>query len=291
MQTPLLGFVLMNIGMLALLLDLTHRFYVWRIFTTFQVASPMAWGSWLLIIVYGVLLVSALLRLPDAWPWLGRTLPVVQRLSDAIVAKPQWMAALGWANLVLGVGLGIYTGILLNTMVARPLWNSAILGPLFLVSGLSAGAAVMHLAAFMLQGRSAPQGLAGGAFSAMLQPMGPQHPDKPTAQVLVRYDQLFLVAELVFIAILLINLNTSSASHGAAAALITTGPYALAFWLGVVGVGVVLPLAWQALELSHKVGHTVVPAVLVLVGGFTLRWVMVNAGQSSAIVPALSMAP
>jgi hypothetical protein len=36
MQTPLLGFVLMNIGMLALLLDLTHRLYVWRIYTTFQ---------------------------------------------------------------------------------------------------------------------------------------------------------------------------------------------------------------------------------------------------------------
>jgi hypothetical protein len=62
MQTPLLGFVLMNIGMLALLLDLTHRLYVWRIFTTFQLSSPMAWGSWVLIIVYGVLLLSALIR-------------------------------------------------------------------------------------------------------------------------------------------------------------------------------------------------------------------------------------
>jgi hypothetical protein len=118
--------------------------------------------------------------------------------------------ALGWANLVLGVGLGIYTGILLNTMVARPLWNSAILGPLFLVSGLSAGAAVMHIAASLLQGRAAPQGMVGGAFSAMLQPMGPQHPPKKTtAQSLVRYDQIFLVAELVFIALLLINLHTS----------------------------------------------------------------------------------
>ena len=69
------------------------------------------------------------------------------------------------------------------------------------------------------------------------------------------------------------------------------GPYALPFWAGVVGVGVVLPLVWQALELSHKVAHTVVPAVLVLAGGFTLRWVMVNAGQMSEIVPVLSMAP
>jgi formate-dependent nitrite reductase membrane component NrfD len=289
MQTPLLGFVLMNIGMLALLLDLTHRLYVWRIFTTFQYLSPMAWGSWVLIIVYGVLMVSALIRLPDAWPWLGRRLPVLKAWSDAIVAKPPWIAALGWANLALGVALGIYTGILLNTMVARPLWNSAILGPLFLISGLSAGAAVTHIAASLLQGRQAPQGLVGGAFSAMLQPLGAQHPEKKTAHALVRYDQIFLVTELVFIAVLLINLYTSSASHAIAASLIATGPYALPFWLGVVGVGVVLPLVWQGLELSHKVAHTIVPAVLVLAGGFTLRWVMVNAGQISEITPVVGM--
>jgi formate-dependent nitrite reductase membrane component NrfD len=291
MQTPLLGFVLMNIGMLALLLDLTHRLYVWRIFTTFQVSSPMAWGSWVLIVVYGVLLVSALIRLPDVWPWLGRSVPVIKRLSDAIVAQPAWIAVLGWSNIVLGIGLGIYTGILLNTMVARPLWNSAILGPLFLVSGLSAGAAVVHIAATLLQGRSAPQGMVGGAFSALLQPLGAQHPEKGTSQALVRYDQIFLVTELVFIALLLINLHTSSASHAVAASVITTGPYALPFWLGVVGVGVLLPLAWQGLELSHKVAHTVLPAVMVLVGGFTLRWVMVNAGQMSHVVPASVLGP
>ena len=77
MQTPLLGFVLMNIGMLALLLDLTHRLYVWRIYPRSRYLSPMAWGSWVLIVVYGVLLVSALIRLPDAWPWLGRTVPAL----------------------------------------------------------------------------------------------------------------------------------------------------------------------------------------------------------------------
>ena len=86
------------------------------------------------------------------------------------------------------------------------------------------------------------------------------------------------------IGVLLINLHTSSASHAVAASLITTGAYALPFWLGVVGVGVLLPLAWQGLELSHKVAHTVLPAVLVLAGGFTLRWVMVNAGQMSELV-------
>ena len=32
-----------------------------------------------------------------------------------------------------------------------------------------------------------------------------------------------------------------------------------------------------------------VPALLVLVGGFTLRWVMVNAGQMSEIAPVLTL--
>ncbi len=62
-------------------------------------------------------------------------------------SAPDPLQALAWSNIVLGVALGIYTGILLDTMVARPLWNSAILGPLFLFSGLSAGAAMVHLAA------------------------------------------------------------------------------------------------------------------------------------------------
>ena len=45
----------------------------------------------------------------------------------------------------LGVALGVYTGILLSTLGARALWSSALLGPLFLVSGLSTGAAFLLL--------------------------------------------------------------------------------------------------------------------------------------------------
>ena len=59
-QTPLLAFVLINAGMLALFLDLAHKLYVWRVYVTFAPASPMSWGSWVLIAVYAVLLLSAL---------------------------------------------------------------------------------------------------------------------------------------------------------------------------------------------------------------------------------------
>jgi len=285
MHTPLLGFVLMNVGMLALLLDLTHRLYVWRIYLTFQASSPMSWGSWVLLVVYGVLLLSALIRLPEAWPWLGRRVPQLNTVSEMIVARPLWLRLLGWSNIVLGVGLGIYTGILLNTMVARPLWNSVVLAPLFLVSGLSAGAAVMHLAASMPARGPAPQGLVGGALASMIQPLGPQRPESKTVDSLIRADLYFLVIELVLIGLLLLSLTNASASHAAAASLIVSGPYAWPFWGVIVVLGVLVPIVWQALELTHRIAHTVVPALLVLVGGFTLRWVMVSAGQLSQIVP------
>jgi formate-dependent nitrite reductase membrane component NrfD len=125
----------------------------------------------------------------------------------------------------------------------------------------------------------------------MIQPLGAAPCEKGTAESLVRADVLFLVIELVLIGLLVINLQTSSASHAAAAALIVSGPYAWPFWGGVVVLGVLLPIAWQALELSHHVPHTALPAVLVLAGGFTLRWVMVNAGQLSEIVAAAGAAP
>lgn len=287
MQTPLLAFMLLNAGMGALFLDLTHKVYVWRIYTTFQITSPMSWGSWVLLLVYAVLLVSALVRLPEVWPWLGERVPKLQQLSTALVDHPGRMSALGWTNIALGVGIGIYTGILLNTMVARPLWNSAILGPLFLFSGMSAGAAMMHIASVVVpRDRPAPQGMIGGAISAMIQPLGPKPPERITVVALIRADVFFLAVELILIGLLLANLLMSSASHIEAAALITIGSYAWHFWGVIVIAGVLLPILLQGLELSHRIPHTVVPALLVLVGGYTLRWVMVNAGQASQIVQA-----
>jgi protein NrfD len=291
LQAPLLGFVLINLGMGALFLDLMHKLYVWRVYLTFQPSSPMSWGSWVLILVYAALLVSALVRLPEAWPWLGQRVPALRRASDALLARPSWLQAIAWANIVLGVGLGIYTGILLNTMVARPLWNSAILGPLFLVSGLSAGAAVLHLASVVRGDRPANPGMVGGAWSAIVQPLGSVRPGRAATDGLVRSDQVFIGVELVLIALLLANLGTSTASHAAAAGLLSSGPYAWTFWGVVVVAGLLLPLALQALELGHRIPHTVLPALLVLVGGYALRWVMVGAGQLSEVVVAAPALP
>ena len=107
-QSPILGFLLLSLGMFALFLDLEHKLYVFRLYMTFEPLSPMSWGSWILLLVYPVLIISALIRLPQAWPWLGERLPVARRLSAALITSPRLIRTLGRANVILGIALGIY---------------------------------------------------------------------------------------------------------------------------------------------------------------------------------------
>jgi formate-dependent nitrite reductase membrane component NrfD len=247
---PWLSLVLLSAGMLALFLDLEHKLYVWRMYVTFQPGSPMSWGSWILLLVYPALLANGLLRVP---PFLAGRVPSLVRLSARLKSMPRYVRTVGILNMALGVMLGIYTGILLSAFGARPLWNSAALGLLFLASGLSSAAAFVHLVA--------------------------QDPEERT--LLAKADNGFLSAELVILLLFLIGLVSSTQVHMEAAALLLSGPYAPAFWVFVVGLGMVIPLVVQSLAVQHRIAHTPVAPLLVVIGGLLLRFVIVNAGQVS----------
>jgi formate-dependent nitrite reductase membrane component NrfD len=246
---PWLGLVALSLGMGALFLDLEHRLYVWRMYLTFQPASPMSWGGWILILVYPFLALAALASVPGdllaRWPSLAR---FAERVRDPVALR-----RLGSASIVVGVALGIYTGILLSSLGARPLWASAALGPLFLVSGLSTGAAFAHLIA--------------------------RQPDEQAT--LLKADNVFLTVELALIGLMLVGLLTASAVHIHAAGLLLGGPYTAVFWVFVVGLGILLPLVLQTLMASQRIPHTVVAPLLVIGGGLALRFVIVYAGQYS----------
>src|SRR5512133_1053099 len=150
---PFLAPALVSVGMLALFLDLSHKLYVWRFYLAFRWTSPMSWGAWILLVVYPVTILQGLASIDDDQAaWLGGKLLQIDP-SDGLAARlaaiRKWALArersIGTAAIAAGVGLGVYTGILLSTLGARALWGSALLGPLFLVSGLSTGAAAMML--------------------------------------------------------------------------------------------------------------------------------------------------
>ena len=143
---------------------------------------------------------------------------------------------------------------------------------------------MIHLVSSLLPGDPAPKGFLGGAFRVLVQPLGAEPPSSGTQDSLVRADQIFLLVELVLIGLLLIGLLSGSASQIAAVDILMSGGYAVFFWGGVIAVGIATPLILQALQLAHRIPHTVIPAILVLVGGLTLRWVLVGAGQASHMV-------
>ncbi len=250
---PGISLVILSLGMFALFLDLEHRLYVWRLYTTFEIASPMSWGSWILLLVYPVLAANLLLSLhPHGW-----LLARWRKLSGRLRRRRSLVRSLGIANMVLGGALGIYTGILLSALGARPLWSSAVLGPLFLASGLSSAAAFVHLIAR----------------------------DREERELLAKADNGFLVMELFFIALYLIGLVTATRVHMDAAHLLLGGPYTAVFWVFVVGLGIVMPLLIQPLATLHRIRHTPVAPLLVIAGGVILRFVLVYAGQASSWSP------
>ena len=247
---PLLALGLLSLGMLALFLDLEHKLQVYRLYLTFEPLSPMSWGAWILFLVYPVLIATVLVRPPD---FLTLLWPGPRELADRLGRNVRLLKVIGAAGVAVGTLLGIYTGILLSALGARPFWSSALLGPLFLASGLSSGAAFAHVAAR----------------------------DREERVALARADNAFLGSELVLIVLFLLGLLTATQAHMEAARLVLGGPYTAVFWVFVVGLGIVVPLIIQSLATSHRIAHTPVAPVLVLLGGLALRFVFVYAGQLS----------
>ncbi len=219
----------------ALFLDLEYKLHLFRFFTTFQVTSPMSWGSWL----YLLLSIST-----------GLTALATYTRSEPIPLK-----RLAWANLVLGVGLVIYTGVLLSSVQARPAWNSPVLLPLFLVTGLLSALA---LAGFWSRNRTERRSFAAATL-------------------------VLLAAEAVLVLFYCVHLATSGASGSEALALIMGGPYTAAFWSLVVVAGILLPALLEMQTWRQRWPATAVAPALILVGGLALRFVLVQAGQHLSV--------
>lgn len=254
-RLALLAPIVLSLGMTTLFLDLEHKLFVFRFYTSFQVLSPMSWGAWILIVIYPVSILQILSTLRSGYP---QASPYVDRYAAGKVILDWCEAhrrAIALTAIPFGVALGIYTGILLSAFSARPFWNSGVLGPLFLVSGLSTAAALVALAAR-------------------------QHSEKV---LFTRIDLVLIAAELVLVALFIINLASGTEQHLVALDSIMSGPYTFVFWVLFVGVGLLVPLLLELLEINGVARRVAIVApVLVLLGGYVLRQVMIDIGQESA---------
>jgi formate-dependent nitrite reductase membrane component NrfD len=224
--------------------------------------SPMSVGSWLLIVFTGTSLLFAYTYIP-ALP-----VPFGDRLK--------WRVFFGWINIPLGIGVTVYTGVMLGAMPSRPFWNSPMLAFLFMLSGLSTGTALIILArSFITRG-------------------GLNEDDREVVHksgyVLASTDTTIIGFELlaVFLFLMFAYLSVGDVRY-AVATILPGGELASLFWIGVVLIGLLLPglveLYLVVPGLLYHRKYTVsrytemLIALAVIFGGFMLRYVVVIAGQ------------
>lgn len=243
---------------ILLIIDLNSPLRFWHMLwdmtegrPAFKLGSPISFGSWILTAIGALSFLSfvdvlgARGELPARLrrgPW-GRGGRLFHRGPMGVV-----MALL---SVVSGLLFASYTGLLLMA-TNQPVWShTSFLGALFLVSGLSTG-----LAGLLVLGRWAESRENSG--------------EKSIAS-LVRADVFILALEVVAIVAFLVSL-------GAVALPFLTSAYGILLVLGVLGLGVIVPLLLHT-RPRRLHGGLLVP-LLVLAGGFLLRVVIVLAPQA-----------
>ena len=158
---------------------------------------------------------------------------------------------LGIAVTMLGGFFGIflagYTGVLLS-VTNRPIWaDTTLLGLVLLISGASTSAALLTLLVGSGPGR------------------------EETATALARFDRWMLVLELVALVALVASLGVVARAW-------------LSAWggllvVGVVGAGIVVPLVLHGRGQGSAMRHGALASLLVLLGGFLLRVVVILSAE------------
>lgn len=247
---PMITPFLLAIGLGALFLDLHHKPYFWRLYTTIKIQSPMSWGAWTLMVITPLSIIWSATYLKDVfpkWDWKYKW------AKDLVAYFIEYRKQLAWIMIVFSVILGIYTGILLSAFNARPLWNTSILGPLFLTSGLSAGAALIMMLS--------KNPLERNRFSQL--------------------DLMLIAVELTMVIHMFMGFMASTEVQIEAASLFLGGPYTLPFWIFVVFLGMILPAFLEFWELKGNHIPAYIPGVMIIFGSVMLRFIIVHAGQAS----------
>ena len=241
---------------LLLTIDLSRPLRFWHMLIErntgepmFKYWSPMSIGSWALLIFGAFTFVSFLAALADD-----------DRVRSPFLRRWQWPAARGLRApslpgrivAVLGGIAGFYvagyTGILL-AVTNRPIWSdTTLLGMLFVVSAASTSAALLILLA--------PR--AGGQL--------------PGLADLLRFDVWMIVLELVVLAAVVVSLGPVLQAW--------LNAWGVLLVVGVVILGLVTPLALSFRGRHIATANATIAAVLVLIGGFLLRVVIVLSSES-----------
>jgi formate-dependent nitrite reductase membrane component NrfD len=231
---------------LILLFDLGSPAKAYRLFTTPKtlMSSWMTRGAW-------ILTAFIILGLAYALPAFGlfSWLPWTQASGFGKV--------LGFAAGVLALIVPIYPGLLLGVIKSIPLWNTSALPPIFFLSGLDTGIALLVILSVFL-----PSAIDAAGFH------------------LLGTIDIVLIILLVVALLAYIEIVRQSGKTAAASMQLLKTPF---FIGGVIIGGMILPLGLLIFSVSFSNINTIrildaTAGILVLAGALALRFSVVTSG-------------
>ncbi|VBB69782.1 Polysulfide reductase, subunit C, putative [invertebrate metagenome] len=231
--------------------------------------KPDAWIAWGTQFISWMLIAGTLYVLPYiAEEPLFKRLPVVGSLLQTgilqsfarMIGNPKGHQLLGIIASLSGIGVAVYTGLLLQSFPAVALWNNPGVPILFTVSAFSTACALLILVIHIFMGHNERDSLLRKLYEST--------------------DLGLIAVELLIIFLFYMYLTRGSMSARVSADLLF---HDWGWLLGFVGLGLIAPFLIELRSvLTHGQGHnrlpTIAAAVFVLIGGFLLRDYFMAAG-------------
>lgn len=271
-----MGIIPAIVGVILLVIDLGSPLRFWHLLTQFKTISPMSMGTWILLMWVAIAIIMDILHRFEHY-FTDHGVRNLQRLNSG----------LGWLELIVSVLLITYTGVLLSTS-NQTLWTgSLLLPPLFVASAISTGIAilvtyVLVVAPLNIRDRTEyrlPTRMLTGSTEWTV-------PTKTVARLWEAEAIVILIEVVVLIGLVTwLGASTTLADAHEVLNLLTVGILAAPFWVGVVLLTSIIPLALDTLapgkELQKKgvLRVVLVSSMCVLLGALFLRAVIVVGGQ------------
>jgi formate-dependent nitrite reductase membrane component NrfD len=166
---------------------------------------------------------------------------------------------------IFGFLVGIYSGFIMSYCKSVPFWNTAMLPIIMLLAGVADGFALMLAI-----------GMADASVDISAVELG---------------TRIILTANIVMMGAYVWNATYQSNTARYTAMLLIKGGLAVPFWLGIVIIGMVVPLAISSLSLSAgetMIGLLITAVVLHTIGAIALKYVLLKAGVHTPLLPTLS---
>jgi formate-dependent nitrite reductase membrane component NrfD len=242
----LVGPLVVLFASVLLIFDLGSPTRAYRLFTTPKtlMSSWMTRGAWILtaFVILGLAYALPAFSLFKWLPW---------------NQSSGWQQGIGIAAAVLSVIVPIYPGLLLSVIKSIPLWNTSALPPIFFLSGLDTGIAVLVLVSLFL----------------------PAVTDVAGFHLLGTIDIVLIILLLLALFAYIEIVRQSGITAAASVHLLKTP----LFIGGVIISGMILPLVLLIISVSIPNIQSIrildgISVVLILTGALLLRFSVVTSG-------------